>query len=204
MEVSRYFERTLFYDRSPAADEYYQRSSEFIFETDPANCRVEVFVHSNRDLVCYGVDDAVDTESKQREAETAKSLKSPNSKLPVTAIQVEPSVSINHVEMPRDHDDACSLSSEASSTALPTALDQRRGNSLPPTYPGPPRLSVVNLNMDKVQTFIRVSCPRRSIANGLSSPRILKRISEYCMQMPIFSQQWQSRIQIYFSNDNHE
>jgi hypothetical protein len=168
MEVSRYFERTLFYDRSPAADEYYERSAEFIFETDPANCKVEVYVHSNRDLAYYEEDDPVDTKAKQESVSTKNSLKRLHeNNLPAT-VQAEPSVSPSHAGLPRDHD-AWSLSSKASSTALPTALDQRRGDSLPPTYPGPPRLSVVNLNMNKVQTFIRVSGPRGSIAKFTKS-----------------------------------
>jgi hypothetical protein len=158
MQTSRYFERTLFSDRSPAADEYYLRSASLIFEKNPAHSVIEVRVQSSSDFPLAqdikGSKESefdatlgahfkmVSQEKPERDSSHAENSECKNSRLP--------SVSAS------DDEDACSLSSKTSSTAV--GLDEQRGGS-PPLYPGMPQLAVVTLGGDirKLKDFIKVS-----------------------------------------------
>jgi hypothetical protein len=170
MKTSRYFERTLFYDRSPTADEYYARSAESIFETDPRRSKIEVRIQSSINATYY--------ERKQENGPSSGLEKDEQKKVNGSAIKSDSSADLRSgaQKFPEDHpskvdhienvdadqyydpesesNDAWSLSSKASSTALLTALDQHRGSS-PPTYPGPPKLTVVDLDTGSVQNFVK-------------------------------------------------
>lgn len=167
METSRYFERTLFYDRSPAADEYYARSADSIFEKDSRRSRIEVRVQTSLDVSYYERDKEDGTTTGAKEETEAKDSELPpkhvgpaDSKTESRGCEkdLQSTVKDATLRTERGHDsdseDAWSLSSRASSTALPTALDQHRG-SCPPTYPGPPKLTVVDLDTATVQSFIK-------------------------------------------------
>jgi hypothetical protein len=168
MEPSRYFERTLFYDQSPAAYEYYLRSVESIFEADPRRSQLEVRIQSAIDASRYV--------RKQEHGQTnAKTEDEDNNAVGfetegVGAINDKPKIleSLENAASQTTHihdagadyqrpefksNDAWSLSSRASSTALSVALDQHQG-SLPPTYPGRPKLVVVDLDTENVQSFV--------------------------------------------------
>jgi hypothetical protein len=170
MDTSRYFERTLFYDRSPAADEYYARSSGSIFETDPRSSSIEVRVQSSIDASYY----------EQKKGHGATSQQNENEKTKICNFVQKNNVSIDlsrgipdypndtasnmvcgaHADMHHadsmepDSDDAWSLSSKASSTAVSTALDQHQGSS-PPAYLGPPKLTVVELDPANIRNFVK-------------------------------------------------
>lgn len=158
MDISRYFERTLFYDRTPTADEHYERSAEHIFESDPVRSRIEARVQSSKDLSWF----EKEVEQKSDKVAARSYTKEP----PVIPAKKDISTELNVKEtsandysnyLSDSDDDAGSFSSKASSTALPTALDQRRGGSDPPTYPGLPKLATINVDISKLQSFIRVS-----------------------------------------------
>jgi hypothetical protein len=156
METSRYFERTLFYDRSPAADEYYERSSKLIFEKDPAQSAIEVRVQSSVDVSFWEKKDeagSIGRELEEKRKATIKSQEFPDGKANSECITPKPKTGSES-----DSEDTRSLSSRASSTALPAGLDERRGVS-PPSYPGVPKLTVVSLDRDieKLKHFIKVS-----------------------------------------------
>jgi hypothetical protein len=156
METSRYFERTLFYDRSPAADEYYERSSKLIFEKDPARSDIEVRVQSSVDVLFWEKKDdagSIGRELEEKRKATIKPQEFSNGKANSECITPKPKT-----DSESESEDTRSLSSKASSTALPTGLDERRGVS-PPSYPGMPKLKVVSLDRDieKLKHFIKVS-----------------------------------------------
>ncbi|KAF2692086.1 hypothetical protein K458DRAFT_9680 [Lentithecium fluviatile CBS 122367] len=170
MDTSRYFERTLFHDRSPAADEYYARSAESVFETNPEQCKIEVRIQSSLDASYYeakaengassslkdgieinaGASAPYNDRSADLKAAFSDCRKETASKIKCTRnAEVDESLSTDS-----DSDGTWSLSSKASSTALSSALDQHQG-PCPPTYPGPPKLNVVELDAGKVQSFVR-------------------------------------------------
>lgn len=170
MQTSRYFERTLFYDRSPAAEEYYARSAETIFEKDAERSKVEVRVQTSVDARFYerkkeksnlrndGAEQEAEAKFVKPTANDAEKVDSGSAKK-----EKESSWKFDHTKYYQqddrvgygsETDDAWSLSSKASSTALGTALDQHRGN-FPPTYPGPPKLTVVDLDISNIQDFIK-------------------------------------------------
>jgi hypothetical protein len=158
MHTSRYFERTLFSDRSPAVDEYYVRSASLIFEKDPAHSVIEVRVQSSSDFLL-----AQDIQGLKESKLDAK----PGAHFKVVS-QEKPKKSSSHAENSEctksrlapvsasEDEDTCSLSSRTSSTAV--GLDEPRGGS-PPLYPGMPKLAVVTLDGDieKLHGFIKVS-----------------------------------------------
>lgn len=161
METSQYFEQTLFHERSPATNEYYGRAADIIFETNLSLSKVEVRIQSTKDLSAYerqGVNRAKEKQFKDELQTRAKrgleeiSESKLNSKCPVLGC------SSQIVADP----DACSLSStisqvsSASSTALPTVLDQHRGGSSPPSYPGLPKLTIVDLDISRLSEFLKV------------------------------------------------
>lgn len=128
MNTSQFFERTLFYDRSPAANEYYERSSDLIFESDVSKCRMEVRYQSYCNML-ESTNDAEDgstsvkQDGKGREGKHEKDTASKEG---------EPESDMRDVY---DSNDNTSLLSCASSTKLPTGLDQRQGEFSPPPYP---------------------------------------------------------------------
>jgi hypothetical protein len=157
MDPSRYFERTLFYDRSAVANEYYERSSERIFERNTESSRVEVWVQSSKDVSLYEkvngkkLLEESDGEVKKTGVATdgLAQISSPKLDLDTKTSEAAPRYSA-------DGDDTWSVSSRASSTALPAALDQHQGGSCPPLYPGPPKLTNVDLDLKRLRTFIKV------------------------------------------------
>ncbi|KAF1940154.1 hypothetical protein EJ02DRAFT_406954 [Clathrospora elynae] len=164
MKTSRYFERTLFYDRSPAADEYYERSADLIFEKSGVDAQIEVryqpssidFQHQKEvhrtdphSKSFTNVDSALHSDGPADESNCVEDDKDKH----VEADQIHSS--LWDLDNASDSDDARSSSSLASSTALPTALDQRQGNSVPPMYPGLPKLTVDKIDSSNVQNFVR-------------------------------------------------
>ncbi|ORY12265.1 hypothetical protein BCR34DRAFT_564134 [Clohesyomyces aquaticus] len=150
METSRYFERTLFYDRSPVADEYYERSSDSIFENDPQLSRIEVRIQSSNDLVLFDREGGADIKSEKIQEELEVHEQKSSWDATITDEKFDSKRGEQDV-------DACTVSSVASSTALPTALDQRRGGSAPPTYPGPPKLAIIDLDLSKLHEFVKAT-----------------------------------------------
>ncbi|KAF1960379.1 hypothetical protein CC80DRAFT_292804 [Byssothecium circinans] len=165
--TSRYFERTLFYDLSPTSEEHYARSSESIFEKEPSRSRIEVRLQSSTST-CNGTTKADKTPEKAAvsrndtrhpasirvqpatpQFETLRNEKQP----PAQQAQPTSNASSYH-HYDSESDSAWSLSSKASSTALPTALDYHRGSN-PPTYPGPAKLTKVDLDGEDVHNFVR-------------------------------------------------
>jgi hypothetical protein len=168
MEISRYFERTLFYDQSPAAYEYYSRSVGSIFEADARRSQLEVRIQSTIDASYYDrKQDNSQIKSNSEDKDGRSVASDPNnvgstSERPKILIPLDdPSLQARRFEDADadykdpnfESNDAWSLSSGASSTALSAALDQHQG-SLPPTYPGRPKLVVVNLDTDNIQSFV--------------------------------------------------
>jgi hypothetical protein len=147
MEVSQYFERTLFYDRSPAADEYYERSAGLIFENDISGCRIEVRYQSCRATPEHA------TVHPGGDWTTGKDEKSSGENCTEKSISDE--INPGDGNKADDSDGRCSLLSRASSTELPDALDQRRGEYNPPMYPGRPKLTIHALNATDINTFTR-------------------------------------------------
>jgi hypothetical protein len=169
METSLYFERTLFYDRSPAADEYYARSAESIFETDPQRSKIEVRIQSSIDASYYerklenGISNQQNEDKKERLVAVATENADSTDPRPgissffadhASKVDDPQNGDVDQIGPESESDDAWSLSSKASSTALSTTLDQHRG-SCPPSYPGPPKLTVVDLDTRNVQSFVK-------------------------------------------------
>ncbi|KAH7359966.1 hypothetical protein BKA66DRAFT_573713 [Pyrenochaeta sp. MPI-SDFR-AT-0127] len=169
METSRYFERTLFYDRSPAADEYYERSADLIFEKDVLKARIEVrYQPSNVDsrhrklgirkaYLCKERARKEPLGSEDSEAVSSK-LDQPISEAKDERYQLDynqGSGRLFRLDDSSDSDDAKSLSSKASSTALPNALDQRQGDFVPPMYPGLPKLTIETLDPSNIADFVQ-------------------------------------------------
>ncbi|KAL5378689.1 hypothetical protein DPSP01_008915 [Paraphaeosphaeria sporulosa] len=165
METSSYFERTLFYDRSPATEEYYARSAETIFEKEPSRSKIEVRVQSSIDASYYiKKQDCSSLEEKAEDAESPRispkrkavlDEKRPSQSDPQPASRADVAYKVKVDDAyDSDSDYAWSISSRASSTALSTGLDQHHG-SLPPTYPGPPILTIIDLEPSNLRNFTR-------------------------------------------------
>lgn len=170
MDTSQYFARTLFYDRSPASDEYYERSADLIFEKETLKTRIEVRYQS------FDVNDEhqefckrKESSPRYREKRTITSFKKPHATVSGPdekggvngSLKTDghlnsecSSASLLDTDVSSESDSADSLSSKASSTALPTALDQRQGDSVPPTYPGLPRLTIKTVDPIDIQSFV--------------------------------------------------
>lgn len=169
MGASRYFERTLFYDLSPAAEEFYERSADTIFVKDQNQSQVEVRVQSSIDALFY---DRMQSTVKVFRPKTKKNNEQDPSCIATKECRLEQEVlqqknfsraendsqdtlSIRYDFGDADvNDDASSLSSKASSTGPPTALDHHRGAS-PPIYPGPPKLTKIDLDINLLRNFVR-------------------------------------------------
>jgi hypothetical protein len=210
METSSYFERTLFYDRSPAAEEYYLRSAECIFEKDPGHSKIEVRVQSSIDASYYGKRQDVrflDLEKKAGDPNSfkvspkrtdlldTKSGSTRDGPQPVSKSKVAYTV-IADDAYDSESDYAWSLSSRASSTALSTGLDHHQG-SLPPTYPGPPRLTIIDLEPGSLRNFTKQTKHEFRVfyirqRNSYSRLQITKELFEellrYCQVFPRFNE----------------
>lgn len=136
MEPTRYFERTLFYDRNPAANEHYELCAEQVFEPDLAKTEISVCVQSHHD---YG-----NIEVKTNRSKRARDSSNRETKVAIYERDGDAS---------DDEGDGCSILSSASSTALPAAMDQRQEDSGPPSYPGPPKLTFNTLEHGDIETF---------------------------------------------------
>jgi hypothetical protein len=210
METSSYFERTLFYDRSPAAEEYYLRSTECIFEEDPGHSKIEVRVQSSIDASYYGKNQDVRCVGLEKKAGCRNSSKIPpkitnlldaksgsphNDPQPVKKSKAAYTV-IGDDAYDSESDYAWSLSSKASSTALSTRLDHHQG-SLPPTYPGPPRLTIIDLEPGNLRNFTKQTKHEFRVfyirqRNSYSRLQITKELFEellrYCHVFPRFNE----------------
>ena len=169
METTRYFERTLFYDRSPATDEYYERAADTIFEKDPSKTRIAVLVQSCNDIAqCEAANNDKDLQlptnsEKFNLCEEDESLTIPNA-LPQARSDAPSTAKGNHYFTygeastsrdgeTSDNEDAGSASSQASSTAFSSAMDQSQPNSVPPLYPGVPKLICIDVLPSDVENF---------------------------------------------------
>lgn len=173
MKASEYFERTLFYDRSPDATDYYESSASHIFqEGDTAHIEVRVQTCSKFLQLEKAASDHISDSNKA--SGHGGALESPKSVVQLVdrwARKVETAEPVHHCPYPlkyeemkvlpevthnvkADTDDNRSVSSQASSTALPPAIDQRHGSSDPPLYPGRPELAVLRLALDNIENFV--------------------------------------------------
>lgn len=171
MEDTSYFERTLFYDGSPAANAFYERCADQVFERDPSKTRIEARIQK-----IDNVDDREESTGDGNYIGLKKISHRHSGKQSSLGghpgrVTTSPDVSLTssaegylgeHIaaSSPRhyermDHEDSCSISSRASSTFLPTAVDQRRADSGPPLYPGPPRLECVKIAPNEIENFTR-------------------------------------------------
>lgn len=141
MKATPYFQRTLFYDRSPAASEHYERCSGQIFESDPSATRIGVCFQICRNAPEYG--EAKDTTKSHADKGSNGVLKH------------HQEISI-HERLGSSDDDAdnSSILSVASSTALPIAMDQRQADSGPPLYPGLPKLVSSEFGSGEIESFV--------------------------------------------------
>ncbi|XPT00658.1 hypothetical protein M3J09_009809 [Ascochyta lentis] len=172
MEATQYFKRTLFYDRSPAANEHYERSADWIFEKCPSKTQIAVHVQSCNDKTPWAEEKKSESLNKSRNkdiVENDKKEEHENGRL--LLLHTRPNVqqeasggghSISHEkELPsgshRTLDDSWSVSSEASSTALPSAMDQRQANSGPPLYPGLPKLAFIDITPAEIASFAELT-----------------------------------------------
>ncbi|KZM23619.1 hypothetical protein ST47_g5218 [Ascochyta rabiei] len=171
MEATEYFKRTLFYDRSPAANEYYERSAERIFEKNSSKTQIDVHVQfCNDDSQCKGNNKDEPSGNlkhtgvfeNHREKEHRNGQRLP--------LQTGPDVqhaadggghSISYEKdspsgghRTSDEDDSWSLSSQTSSTALPSGMDQRQADSGPPLYPGLPKLAFTDIKPSEIESFV--------------------------------------------------
>ncbi|KAF1926014.1 uncharacterized protein M421DRAFT_230472 [Didymella exigua CBS 183.55] len=135
MKTSAYFKRTLSYDSSPAASEYYERCADQVFDSDPSKTRIGALYQTHGNTL--GHSEAKDTVSKGADKDHQETSK--NELLDSSS---------------DDHDDRSSILSVASSTALPTAMDQRQADSAPPLYPGIPKLISREIKEDELEAFV--------------------------------------------------
>lgn len=179
MEASPYFERTVFYDRSPDIDDYYEDYASQIFEKETSKVKIEVRVQSCSDDVpskltrgesALGKGRAQELTHDQSRAqvrtwsqESKSSNKSliPSSEKEYDAIdEVEVGSNVQYsrdISTEDEEEDNGSVFSCASSTALPAAMDQRQGLSEPPLYPGLPKLTIDHIAPADIETFVRQS-----------------------------------------------
>ncbi|KAJ4316350.1 hypothetical protein N0V94_005488 [Neodidymelliopsis sp. IMI 364377] len=171
MEATPYFERTLFYDRSPAANEYYEISADQIFEKDTAKSQIAVHIQSDSDHTEYREKEGEVELTKLEAFEEGKNygytgfgagrkgFKQTEPDAQLGASGVDYLVTCNEIptSIPSDSSDSdeeCSVLSRASSTALPSAMDQRQADSGPPLYPGLPRLALIGIVPGKIEDFV--------------------------------------------------
>ena len=214
METTRYFERTLFYDRSPATDEYYERAADTIFEKDPSKTRIAVLVQSCNDIAqCEAANNDKDLQlptnsEKFNLCEEDESLTIPNA-LPQARSDAPSTAKGNHYFTygeastsrdgeTSDNEDAGSASSQASSTAFSSAMDQSQPNSVPPLYPGVPKLICIDVLPSDVENFAlrtrrkfrvfylrqrhshsRLQITKRDFENLLMSCHVFPRFNEF-------------------------
>jgi hypothetical protein len=173
MMRSQYFERTLFYDRSLGSDEYYENTSEQIFEKDVRKTRIEVCLQSCSSAAQFrtvtgGKNLSSHSDHKGlKEQEASEPIARPgdcikpelNGTLAANGdchlISEARGLSESEHNEASDTDDSCSVLSQASSTALLSAVDQRQGESGPPLYPGLPKLTVDNLEPEDIENFVQ-------------------------------------------------
>jgi hypothetical protein len=140
MDPTRYFERTLFYDRSPAANEHYELSAEQVFDSDYSKTAIPVCVQSHHIIERGEVEDRSGWNSLKLREEGS-------------ACKAKESVQASGGDASDDVGDSCSVLSNASSTALSIAMDQRQADSGPPAYPGPPKLIFRTLEHSDIEAF---------------------------------------------------
>lgn len=161
MEATGYFERTLFYDRSPAADEFYEGSADQIFERDSAKTQIAVRVQSCSNATQYERNNKGEPRSRTKHKGKLKSHEESKYNEGETMdshgdgylVGVERS-SLSANQDTSDDDDSRSSTSRASSTALPLAMDQRQTGSGPPLYPGLPKLACIDITPIEIESFV--------------------------------------------------
>lgn len=171
MEASRYFERTLFYDRGPDVDEYYENSADQIFEKDVSKVQIEVRLQPCSDGAQgqlevednhYGKQ-RYDSDFEERKVPSVRESSSgPIKRARSISIMKNQRSTTSNIGVDTDDnvdtdDDGSSMISLASSTALPSAMDQRQGECDPPLYPGPPKLAKHYLAPGDIETFVKAT-----------------------------------------------
>jgi hypothetical protein len=205
MEGVSYFERTLFYDRSPATDEFYERCANHVFEKDPSRTRIEARVQTVNSTTVYGEKTQYERSNSRKInshrfsekestvdasgqiAESQSLLFTPGRRV---ASSSNTDVSESHHDDASDQEDSCSISSRASSTCLPTAVDQRQADSGPPIYPGPPRLNCSVVFTARTKNDFRLFYLRQR--NSYSRLQVTKtdfeRLLQACHVFPRFNE----------------
>ncbi|KAJ8110297.1 hypothetical protein OPT61_g6826 [Boeremia exigua] len=166
METSEYFERTLFYDRSLEADIHYEACAGLVFEEHCVETPVEVRVQTSSGL--YQDTIATTDDIRKRTSDILKPATKPtclsshqfretstihDDSQAVAPENTKPSLH-TWEKGGSDSYDTCSISSRGSSTALASGIDQRRGSSGPPLYPGRAKLSTLHLAPRDVENFV--------------------------------------------------
>lgn len=208
METSSYFERTLFHDRSPVAEEYYARSAETIFEKEPSRSKIEVRVQSSIDASHYGIkrdflslekkpEDEILSQISSKRTNLSEERNDPSRGDPQPASKTNVAYKVNADNAcDSDSDYAWSLSSRASSTVLSIGLDQQHG-SLPPTYPGPPRLTIIDLEPGNLLEFTKQTKhefrvfyirQRNSYSRLQITKELFEKLLRYCKVFPRFNE----------------
>jgi hypothetical protein len=157
--TSRYFEQTLFYERSPAADEYYHRLADVIFEKSAKQAKIEVRIQSPHDLAFYVRQNGTSTTQRRPNKDFETDARKPSRRIENTGSTWNAPAVYTTQTGPSWEEDNCSLSTAsscASSTAVPMGLDQHRGVSTPPSYPGPPKLTILDLDTSQLHKFLKV------------------------------------------------
>ena len=173
METSPYFERTVFYDRSPDIDDYYEDYADQIFEKETSKVKIEVRVQSCSDDISSGLtrggsrlgkykaqkstDDQDRAEVKPWSQEPTSISSSEEQDDTINEVGVGSNGHYSGESTAYDEEYNDSIFSCASSTALPAAMDQRRGPSEPPLYPGLPKLTIDHIASNDIETFVRQS-----------------------------------------------
>lgn len=140
MEPTRHFERTLFHDRSPAANEHYELSANNVFDADYSKTEIPVCVQSHHTIKHSEAGGRSDCGTRKGTKEGS------DSKYNLSKYE-------SNIHASDDEDDNSSIFSQASSTALSTAIDQRQADFEPPIYPGPPKLTLSTLRHSEIEAF---------------------------------------------------
>ena len=152
-------------------DEYYENSADRIFEKDVSKVQIEVRLQPCSDGAQgqlevednhYGKQ-RYDSDFEERKVPSVRESSSgPIKRARSISIMKNQRSTTSNIGVDTDDnvdtdDDGSSMISLASSTALPSAMDQRQGECDPPLYPGPPKLAKHYLAPGDIETFVKAT-----------------------------------------------
>lgn len=157
MEATAFFERTLFHDRSPAAEEFYEVSADQIFERDSSKTHIAVRVQScnndNKEGPLGRPDYTRRLKTQEKSGYTLGKKIALQDEVYSNAFENGSPSADQDTSDDNDSRSLASRASKASSTALPSAMDQQTGGSDPPLYPGLPRLTCIDIMPADIESF---------------------------------------------------